>query len=134
MAEEITKDDFEIADPELDVPHYLATYKDLNLDREKHELYIQEEVPLEARTAIQEILDKNPAILTPQQLHDIYLADAYLIRHADQAAQWVRPIPNRDEEPKNHWWWWLDEVADGLREPDPEKEYNRWLEKAGYTD
>lgn len=134
MVTETNGNGFEIADPELDVPHYLATYKDLTLDRQKHELFIQEEVPLEARNAVQEILDKKPATLSRQQLHNIFLADAYLIRHADKAAEWVRPIPNRDEEPLKHWWWHLDQIADGLLVVDFEKNYNRWLQKAGYTD
>ena len=133
MEESKKKSDYLIADPEQDLQAYLATYKDLTLDRDAHDGQIYETSPLLARDGIAEMLDDDPGQFSTEELHNIYLADTYLIHNASIAAAWFRDYPGRDTEPRAHWWWHLDLVADGVISPDPKKAYQGWKNAAGYT-
>lgn len=134
MAASIKKADYTIADPEQDLAQYLATYKDLGLDRNAHQGHIYETAPLLARDGLAEMLAHDPGQFSAEELHRIYLADAWLVRHASKAAAWFRDYPGRDTEPRAHWWWHLELVADRVITPDPEKDYKEWKNAAGYTD
>lgn len=53
------------------------------------------------RSAIQEILDKDPLVYSEAEREQIRIADQFVLEHIEDAKRWFHPI---GDSPEHYWW------------------------------
>jgi hypothetical protein len=113
---------------EYDIPESYRLYTEYIWEI-KEEINLQQDDHIYRRESIQNVLDKDPTIFTPEELQTLKETDQFILDNIEDAARWFH-FWNYKDYPKKYWWRYAKFIANGdMNKPNLDKIYKPYFEE-----